>query len=107
MNSFVSARFQRKLNKFAENPLSGCLVLVPTFRVTGLGSRVPSMSCVLSLRSRRPNFRIPGFEKRVPPMGWVPGHGFRAPSKVPGLGSHFSDMLLQSVFHLKSFTELS
>ena len=34
MNLFINARFQRKLWKFAENPLSES-------RVSGLGSRVP------------------------------------------------------------------
>ena len=36
MNSFINARLQRKLRKFAENPISGS-------RVLRLGSPVPPM----------------------------------------------------------------
>ena len=41
-NSFINARLQRKLRKFAENPLSGSRVLSPrsTYEM-GPGSRVP------------------------------------------------------------------
>ena len=34
MKSFINARFQRKLRKFAENPLSGSRAWDPTFRVS-------------------------------------------------------------------------
>ena len=44
-----------------------------TFRVSGLGSRVLSMSWV------------PGLTHEI-------GHKFRVLGKVPGLGSHFLDM---------------
>ena len=41
VNSFINARLQRKLRKFAENPLSGSRSQVPPVRwVPVLGSRV-------------------------------------------------------------------
>ena len=78
MNSFINARFQRKLRKFAENPLP--LVSGPTYRL-GTGFRVLG-----------PTFRVQGLGSRVPPLRCVPGLGTRVPPTVPGLGSHFSDM---------------
>ena len=45
MNSFANARFQRKLRKFIEIPLSGS-------RVSGLGFWVPPMTWVRGLGSR-------------------------------------------------------
>ena len=38
INSFIIAKFQRKLRKFSENPLSGSQVLGSMFRVSVLGS---------------------------------------------------------------------
>ena len=59
MNSFVYARFQRKLRKFAEN---GSRVSGPTFRVTGLGSRISLMRWVLGPGpTNSPRSRIPLF----------------------------------------------
>ena len=54
MNSFINARFQRKLRKFAENPLSGSRSRLsgPTFRVScltsefGPGSRVSGVTFI-------------------------------------------------------------
>ena len=87
MNSFTNARLQRKLRKFAENPISGS-------RVPRLGSRVSSLTCELGPGSQvvGPTVRVPGFGSRVPPMRWVPGIVSRVPPIVPGLGSHFPDM---------------
>ena len=42
MNSFINARLQRKLRKFAENPLSGSRV-PPMSWVPDLGSWVPPL----------------------------------------------------------------
>ena len=74
MNSFLNARLQRKLRKFAENPLSRSRVPGPTYELRP-GSRVLG-----------PVFRVPSLESRVQ------GLGSRVLPKVPGLGSHFSDM---------------
>ena len=41
INSFIMAKFQRKLRKFSENPLSGSQVLGPTFRVSGFRFLAP------------------------------------------------------------------
>ena len=61
-------KHMKENRKFAKNPLLRSLqVSGPTFRVLGLGSRVP-------------------------PMRWTLGRGSRVPPTVPGLGSHFSDM---------------
>ena len=79
-NSFINARLQRKLRKFAENSLSGSRVPSPTYEL-GTWRRVLG-----------PTFRAPGLESWVPPMKWVPGLGFRVSPKFPGLGSHFLDM---------------
>ena len=60
MNSFINARLQRKLRKFAENPLSGSRVSGPTYEMgpgssvsdhtKSLGSRVPLFGYVKALR---------------------------------------------------------
>ena len=65
MNSVINARLQRKLRKFAENPLSGSRVSGPTFRASGLGSWVPPVSWVPGLGSRVPplEFRVSGTTK--------------------------------------------
>lgn len=39
-----------------------------------------------------PTFRVPGLGFRVPVMRWFLGLGSRIPSKVPVLWSHFWDM---------------
>ena len=54
MNLFINARFQRKLRKFAENPLPGS-------QVSRLGSRLPLMSWIPGLR-----FQVPGLRSQVP-----------------------------------------
>ena len=64
MNSFMIARFQRKLRKLSENPLTGFRVSGHTFRVPGLGSWVPPMRWVPSLESWVP--------PTVPGLGWDP-----------------------------------
>ena len=67
MNSFTNARLQRKLRKFAEKPISGSRV------------RVPSMSWVSSLGSW------------IPRLGsWIlgPGSHLWDGSRVSGLGTH-------------------
>ena len=47
MNLFINARFQRKLRKFAENPL-------PRSHVSGVGSRLPPMTWIPGLRFQVP-----------------------------------------------------
>ena len=76
MNSFINAWFQRKLRKFAKNPLSGC-------RLSGPGSLVWPLSWVLSLESC-----VPSLWSRVS----CPGSYLWVGSRVAGLGSHFSNM---------------
>ena len=46
---------------------------------------------------------ISGLESQVSPTRCVPGLGSRVPPKVPGLGSHFSDM---SFFYEKFLREV-
>ena len=61
-----------------------------------LGSRV-----LVPMWNNRPGSRVPLLESWVPSLSWVPGlthkmgPGSRVPSKVTGLGSHFSDMPFQ------------
>ena len=87
MNSFIKARFQRKLRKFAENPLP--LVSGPTY---GLGT---------GFRVLGPTFRVQGLGSRVPPLIWVPGPGSwdsgltSSPgSRVPLFGYAFFEKVL-------------
>ena len=71
MNSFISARLQRKLRKLTENPLLGSRVSGPTFKIANLGSRILAMR-------------------------WIPGIGSRVPAKVLGLGSYFLDIPIEN-----------
>ena len=86
MNSFIHARLQRKLRKFAENSL--------TFRVPGLRSRIPLLGSRVSDLGSTSELG-PGLESQVPPLGsWVSspgpiyelGPGFRVsgPTNSPG-----------------------
>ena len=59
MNLVINARFQRKLRKFAENPLPGS-------HVSGLGSRLPPMSWIPGLR-----FQVPGPIYQIAPESRV------------------------------------
>ena len=58
----------------------GCLVSGPTYEF-GSGSRVSG-----------PTVKVWSLRSRVASTRWVPSLGSRVPPKVPGLGSHFSDM---------------
>ena len=68
MNLFINAMFQRKLRKFAENPLPGS-------QVSGLGSRHPPMSWIPGLRFQVPGLRsqVPGPIYQIAPESWVLG----------------------------------
>ena len=61
-------------------PGVGCLVSGPTYEF-GSGSRVSG-----------PTVKVWSLRSRVASTRWVPSLGSRVPPKVPGLGSHFSDM---------------
>ena len=113
MNSFINARLQRKLRKFAENPLSGSWVSGPTFRVQGLGSRAPPMSRVPGFGSRvlksgtRDLGLLVGPETRNPSYRWDPGLVLGShQKKVPCLGSHFSDMSVTPTYKKEDSTLL-
>ena len=85
MNSFISARFQRKMRKFPENPPSGS-------RVLGLGSRIPPMSWV------------PGLGSGVSSLGSHPQDG----SRVSGLWSHQQSRVTGFPFsHLAKMSSIS
>ena len=60
MNSFINARLQRKLRKFAGNPLSGS-------QVPGLGSHLQG-----------PRSQVPGPTYELGSGSWVTGTTFRA-----------------------------
>lgn len=66
INSFINSGLQRKQRKFAENPISGS-------RVPHLGSRVsgPTYGLGPGFRILSPTFRVPGLGFRIPPT--VPG----------------------------------
>ena len=74
MNSFTNARLERKLRKFAENPISGS-------RVPRLGSRVSSLTCELGPGSRvlGPKVKVPG-----PTYEMGPGSRVSIPTNSPG-----------------------
>ena len=60
----------------------------------GPGSRVsgPTYEFGPGSRVSGPTVRVSSLRSRASSTRWVPGLGSRVPPKVPGLGSHFSDM---------------
>ena len=60
MKSFINARFQRKLRKFTENPLSGSQAWGPTFRVSSPTAHLWVESRVSGL-TNSPESRVPLF----------------------------------------------
>ena len=100
MNSFINARFQRKLIKFAENTLSGS-------PVSGLGSRIPPLNWVAGLESRVPSLRS---RSRVPGLSYELGPGSRVSGSTNSLGSWvplFGNASFEQVFYVFKILEIS
>ena len=76
MNSILNAMRQRKLKIFSKIHFQGpkSWVACPTFRILGLGSRVPPMSWIPGL-----GFFLQGHGSHDPPIRWVLDLGFQAP----------------------------
>ena len=92
MNSFINARFQRKLRIFAENPISGpgSRVSCSTFRVLGLRSRVSPVSwsrvSSLGYHCYGPGSRVSGPTYELDPGSRVLGPSNTLWSQVPLFG---------------------
>ena len=96
MNSFIITRFQRKLRKFSENPIS-------RFRVSGPnGSWVPpSGSWVLGpTYEMGPGSRVPGLRSHFRVWGFGSGCYLCDESQVSGFRSHQKSQVLGPTFRI-------
>ena len=93
MNSFINARFQRKLRIFAENPISGSRFSGLVFHFQGFGSPVPGPSPEL----------VSSLEPGIPPLrSWVSSLGSHllVGSWVSGLRSHQHSRVSGATFRI-------